>query len=142
VALVDKEEEVVGEEIDQEFLSEVLLEYGFTQTDFVYEAGNFSIRGGIIDIYSFANDLPYRVEFFGNEVESIRTFDPETQLSQKQQTHISIIPDIQNKLLEEKRESFLDFLPKDTIIWCNHTALLFEVIEKSYEKISANFAKI
>jgi transcription-repair coupling factor (superfamily II helicase) len=132
----------VGEEIDQEFLSEVLLEYGFTQTDFVYEAGNFSIRGGIIDIYSFANDLPYRVEFFGNEVESIRTFDPETQLSQKQQTHISIIPDIQNKLLEEKRESFLDFLPKDTIIWCNHTALLFEVIEKSYEKISANFAKI
>ena len=93
----------VGDEISTEFLSEILIEYGFEKTDFVYEAGNFSIRGGIIDVFSYANELPYRVELLGKEVESIRTFDPETQLSEESKTAISIIPDIQTKLLQESR---------------------------------------
>ena len=69
-----------GDQLDQAFMSELLVEYGFHMTDFVYEAGDFSIRGGIIDIYSFANDLPYRIELLGKEVESIRNFDPDSQL--------------------------------------------------------------
>ena len=97
----------VGDKVDTEFIAELLIEYGFEKTDFVYEAGNFSIRGGIIDVYSYANDLPYRIELFGKEVESIRTFDPETQLSEESKKSISIIPDIQTKLLQETRESFL-----------------------------------
>ena len=125
----------VGDEVSTEFLAEILIEYGFEKTDFVYEAGNFSIRGGIIDVFSYANELPYRIELLGKEVESIRTFDPETQLSEESKKAISIIPDIQTKLLQESRESFLEYLPENTLVWMNDVAFANEVIQKVYDKI-------
>ncbi len=71
-----------------------MSDYGFERTDFVYEPGQFAIRGGILDIYSFGNDKPYRIELFGNEVDSIRIIDPETQLSERKLLQVSIIPNV------------------------------------------------
>jgi len=132
----------VGEKLDTDFMAEVLAEYDFERTDFVYEAGQYAVRGGIVDIFSFANDLPYRVELFGDEVESIRAFDPTTQLSTENKTAVSIIPNIQTKLLEEKRESLLDYISKSTVIWFKDAQLTFDVIEKSFEKASESFDEV
>lgn len=132
----------VGEKLDINFMAEALGEYDFERTDFVYEAGQYAVRGGIIDVFSFANDFPYRIELFGDEVESIRTFDPTTQLSNESKTAVSIIPNIQTKLLEEKRESLLDYISKSTVIWFKDTRLSLDVIGKSFDKASENFQKV
>jgi transcription-repair coupling factor (superfamily II helicase) len=132
----------VGEKVDVSFLSELLNTYDFEKTDFVYEAGQFSIRGGIIDVYSYSNDLPYRIELSGDEIESIRTFDPTTQLSVEIKNAISIIPNVQTKLLQEVRESFLHFIPEDAKIWFKDAGMTMEVIEKSFEKASETFSQI
>jgi transcription-repair coupling factor (superfamily II helicase) len=109
----------VGDKISIGFINEFLLHHDFENVDFVQQAGEYSIRGGIIDIYSFANELPYRVEFSGDDVESIRTFDPATQLSVQAMNHVAIMPNVQKKLLEEGRSSFFDFIGANTTIWCN-----------------------
>lgn len=132
----------VGEQIDVEFISEVLIEYGFEKVDFVYEAGQFAIRGGIVDIFSYANDVPYRLELFGNEVESIRTFNPDNQLSIEQKKNIAIIPDVQTKLLEETRVSFLDYITPSTIIWATDLAHTYEVIGEYFKSVEQNFDQI
>lgn len=132
----------VGEEIDVEFLAELLLTYDFEKADFVYEAGQFSVRGGIVDVYSYAHDLPYRIELFGNEVESIRTFDPVSQLSQESVKQINIIPNIQTRLLQEVRQSFLDFIPNNTKIWFKDYQQTLDTIEKYFEKASSNFDEV
>ena len=128
----------VGISLDADFLAEFLSQYDFERTDFVYEAGQFSVRGGIIDVFSYASEYPYRIELFDNEVESIRTFNPETQLSVEQVQQINIIPDIQNKLVHETREPFLDFLPQNALIWFKDVELTLEIIEGSFEKAQAN----
>jgi len=84
----------VGDQLSIDFINEVLFEYQFHRTDFVTEPGEFSVRGGILDVFSFSNDKPYRIEFFGNEVESIRTFDVETQLSLEQVKKVLVIPNV------------------------------------------------
>lgn len=132
----------VGDKVDIEFISELLNTYDFERTDFVYEAGQYAIRGGIIDIYSFANDLPYRIELFGKEVESIRTFDPVSQLSVNTVDIISIIPNVQTKLLEEVRQSFLDFFPDDTKLWFKDYEQTLDVIEAYFEKANTSFENI
>ncbi len=81
----------VGDKLDVNFVSDMLAEYDFERSDFVYEAGQFAVRGGIVDIFSYANELPYRIELFGDEVETIRTFDPESQLSVEKRQQVSII---------------------------------------------------
>ncbi|NIJ50931.1 transcription-repair coupling factor [Dyadobacter arcticus] len=124
----------VGEKLDPAFLSEFLTNYGFEITDFVFEAGQFSVRGGILDVFSFANEHPFRIELFGDEVESIRSFDPDTQLSIEMAKQINIVPDIQQKLSHETRESFLSFLPADTAVWFKDAELTLEVIENCFEK--------
>lgn len=129
----------VGDALDVAFLRELLQTYDFEPTEFVYEAGQFSVRGGIIDVYSYAHDLPYRIELFGNEIESIRTFDPVSQLSQENLKEINIIPNVQTKLLEESRQSFLSFIPNNTKVWFKDYQQTLDVIEKYYEKASANF---
>ncbi len=91
--------------------------YGFTKTDFVYEPGQFAIRGGILDIYSFGNEKPYRVELFGNDVDSIRIFDPETQLSERKLLQVTIIPNVETQFEEGDKVSLLEFLPENTAIW-------------------------
>jgi len=86
----------VGESLGIDFVVEMLTEYHFQRVDFVYEPGQFSVRGSIVDIFSYANELPYRCDFFGDEVESIRVFDIETQLSQERKSEIIVIPDLQH----------------------------------------------
>jgi len=122
----------VGDKLDLAFIAEILDSYGFEKNDFVYEAGQYSIRGGIVDIFSFSNQFPYRIEFFGDEIESIRTFNPDTQLSISHIDHISILPNIQQRELVETRESFFSFLKKNTVVWAKDIAHSEEVIEKYY----------
>jgi len=124
----------VGEKLDPSFLTEFLNSYGFEITDFVFEAGQFSVRGGILDVFSFASEHPFRIELFGDEVESIRSFDPDTQLSIETARQINIVPDIQQKLVHETRESFMDFLDEDTALWFKDAELTLEVIESCFEK--------
>ena len=96
----------VNDELSIDFVNEVLFEYKFKRVDFVTEPGEFSVRGGIVDVFSFSHDEPYRIEFFGDEVDSIRTFDVETQLSTEQIKKIGIIPNVANKFLRRKKAKF------------------------------------
>jgi transcription-repair coupling factor (superfamily II helicase) len=103
--------------IDPDGIMERLVGYGFERSDFVYEPGQFALRGGILDIYSFGNEKPYRIELFGNEVDSIRIFDPETQLSERKLTQVSIIPNVETQFSDENKISLLNFLPENTVVW-------------------------
>lgn len=132
----------VGERLDAQFLREFLLGYDFEINDFVYEAGQFSVRGGIIDVFSYASEHPYRIELFGDEVESIRSFNPDTQLSVESVKQVNIIPDIQSKLTLETRESFLSFLPSNALLWFKDVELTLEVIEQCFEKAEEAFVNV
>src|SRR5690606_9923146 len=132
----------IGEKIDTAFITELLITYDFEKTDFVYEAGQFAIRGGIIDVYSYANDLPFRLELFGNEVESIRTFDPSSQLSKDPVQQINIIPNVQTRLLQETRQSFVEFLPDNANFWFKDLAQCLDVIDAYFAKATENFETI
>lgn len=129
----------VGEKVDVEFVAELLATYEFEKTDFVYEPGQFAIRGGIIDVFSYANELPFRLELFGREIESIRTFDPEDQLSIAPIDEISIVPNIQTQMIHELRQSFLDFLPEGTTVWVKDFQLTLDNIEQAYKKAVDKF---
>lgn len=104
----------VDEEIDRNFVSEMLDSFGFEYVDYVYEPGQYAIRGSILDVFSFSSEYPYRIDFFGDEVSTIRTFDIETQLSKEKLKQIQIIPDMQKSNMD--RESLLKLIPKDTVI--------------------------
>ena len=119
----------VGESLSVDFIIEFLNENDFERTDFVMEAGQFAVRGGIVDVFSFANELPYRMEFDGNKIESIRVFDPVSQLSEKNMNHITIIPNVQGKMVKEERQSFAEFLPDDTIIWCHNFRQSLDIMQ-------------
>ena len=106
-----------GDTLDLNGLLGKLVDKGFERTDFVYEPGQFALRGGILDIYSFGNEKPYRVELFGNDVDSIRIFDPETQLSERKLLQVSIIPNVENRQDGGEKISLLEFLPENTVIW-------------------------
>jgi transcription-repair coupling factor (superfamily II helicase) len=103
--------------IDVDLMVEKLVGYGFERSDFVYEPGQFAIRGGIFDIYSYGNEKPYRIELFGNEIDSIRIFDPETQLSERKLVQVSIIPNVETQFGGSDKISLLDFLPENTVVW-------------------------
>ncbi|AYA37520.1 transcription-repair coupling factor [Hymenobacter oligotrophus] len=132
----------VGDRLDVSFLGELLAEYDFERTDFVYEAGQYAVRGGIVDVFSYANELPYRIELFGDEIDSIRTFNPESQLSVERKEQISIVPNVQTKLLQEKRESFLEFLPVNSAIWLKDVRQLFDVVGEQFERAEQNFKQL
>lgn len=132
----------VGDQISIDFINEVLFEYNFKRVDFVSEPGEFSVRGGIIDVFSFSNDNPYRIEFFGNEVDSIRTFDVETQLSLEKQKKITIIPNVENKFSQENRESFLNYINPKTILFIQETELVLSQFDKLFEKATEVFGKL
>jgi len=132
----------VGEKIDLNFLLEMLHEYDFEKTDFVFEPGQFAVRGGIVDIFSYANELPFRIELFGDEVESIRTFNPDTQLSVEHKHYIAVIPNVQTKLMQETRESILHFLPNNSCIAFKDYPLTLEVIENNYKNAAESYEKI
>lgn len=130
------------EKLDITFLEEFLHNFDFEKTDFVYEAGQFAVRGGIIDVFSFANVLPYRIELFGDEVDSIRTFEPGSQLSVESLDQVNIIPNVQTRLIHEERQSFLDFIPAGSSIWFRDFQLTTDILRSSFEKASASFDKI
>ena len=132
----------VADKISIEFINEVLFEYEFKRVDFITEPGEFSVRGGIIDVFSFSNDNPYRIEFFGNEVDSIRSFDVETQLSIEKQKKITIIPNVENKFFEENRESFLEYISNETIICIQNTDLLLSKLDKLFAKSQEIFENL
>ncbi|KIX21204.1 transcription-repair coupling factor [Flavobacterium sp. 316] len=132
----------INDKLSIDFINETLFEYNFKRVDFVTEPGEFSVRGGIVDVFSFSNDHPYRIEFFGNEVDSIRSFDVETQLSVEKLKKISIIPNVENKLLEENRESFLDYINEKTVLFIQNTELLGQQLDKLFEKANEAFGKL
>ena len=130
------------DKVSIDFVNEVLFEYQFKRVDFVTEPGEFSLRGGIVDVFSFSHDEPYRIEFFGDEVDSIRTFDVETQLSIEQIKRISIIPNVANKLLEENRQSFLKYIAQKTVVCIKNADLLFSRIDDFYDKAEDAFKSL
>ncbi|HEX3025420.1 MAG TPA: transcription-repair coupling factor [Chitinophagaceae bacterium] len=116
-------------------LMELFVMYGFERTDFVYEPGQFALRGGILDIYSFGNEKPYRVELFGNDVDSIRIFDPETQLSERKLLQVNIIPNVETQFDTGDKVSLLEFLPGNTIVWLKDWDVIKEKIEVQEEDL-------
>jgi len=131
-----------GEQISLDFVNEMLFEYNFNRVDFVTEPGEFAVRGGIVDVFSFSNEEPYRIEFFGDEVDSIRTFDIETQLSIEKLKKINIMPNVENKMLEEKRESFLKYISSKTIVFAKDIELLNEKLNKLFTKAEDVFKNL
>ncbi len=124
----------VGKNYSIDLINELLLEYHFDRVDFVYEPGQFSIRGGIVDVFSYANDNPFRIEFFGDEVESIRTFDAGNQLSLVNHKHFNIIPNVQGQLNLEGNGSFFEFLGQHVTIWSSSIEQLSAIIDKEYTR--------
>lgn len=129
----------IDDSLSLDFLNELLFEYRFKRVDFVTEPGEFSVRGGIVDVFSFSNDVPYRIEFFGDDVESIRTFDVETQLSTDKVTKITIIPNLESKILSENRESFLKYIAPNTTVFVKNTDVFFNRINSFTEKAKEAF---
>lgn len=132
----------VKEKLDREFLEEFLFSYDFEKTDFVYEAGQFAVRGGILDVFSFAHELPYRIELFGNEVDSIRSFDPGSQLSVAEVDTIHIMPNVQTRLVKEERQSLIEFLPNTSRIWIKDVQRTSDLLDTGFEKASKSFDRI
>ena len=132
----------VGEQVNIDFIEEILEEYHFQYVDFVYEPGQYSIRGSIIDIFSFASDHPWRIDFMDNEVESIRSFDIENQLSIEKFEQISIVPKIVNPDSENQElkqtESFFSFLSPGTTIWTDNLSFINDKIADIYQKLNEN----
>ena len=132
----------LGESYTMDFLDEVLLAYEFEKVDFVYEPGQYSMRGGIVDIFSFSFDHPYRIEFFGDDVDSIRKFDPTTQLSVAKMTRATIVPNVGNTSLHESHEPFFSFLPQDSVLWMADAKRCEAGLDKAMERARAHFDKL
>lgn len=132
----------VSDQVSIDFINEVLFEYEFRRVDFVTEPGEFSVRGGIVDVFSFSNDNPYRIEFFGNEVDSIRTFDVASQLSLEKKNKITVMPNVENKQLQENRESFLEYINEKTVILIRDTDALFSKLDVLFNKANEAFDKL
>jgi transcription-repair coupling factor (superfamily II helicase) len=124
----------VGESLDVETSIEILIGYGFVRADFVYEPGQFSIRGGIVDLFSYGNDLPYRIELFDDEVESIRTFDPLTQMSKEKLTTVSIIPNLNTRFRQDQKAPVFQILPDDTVLWINDIQFVYDRLQYCFEQ--------
>jgi transcription-repair coupling factor (superfamily II helicase) len=123
-----------SDKLSIEFVNEVLFEYGFERVDFVYEPGQYSIRGSIVDVYSFSSEDPYRLDFFGDEVDTIRSFNLDNQISKESLNQISIIPNIQQELQGEERISFLDFVPKDVVLFLNDVQLIADQMDHNFKQ--------
>lgn len=123
-----------GEKLDVAFLEEFLHDADFEKTDFVYEAGQFAVRGGIVDVYSFSHELPYRIELFGDEVDSIRSFEPGSQLSVESVEYVNLVPNLQSALVKEERQSIFDFIAPSTRLWFKDIQLVLDVVEKTFDK--------
>ncbi|MCC7524109.1 MAG: transcription-repair coupling factor, partial [Chitinophagaceae bacterium] len=128
-----------GDSINVNELLSQFVDYGFERTDFVYEPGQFALRGGILDIYSFGNEKPYRVELFGNDVDSIRIFDPETQLSERKLLQVTIIPNVETQFDSGEKVSLLEFLPENTVVWMQDWDVVKEKLQVQEEDLDIFF---
>ncbi len=125
--------------LDVNALMEQFVSYGFERTDFVYQPGQFAMRGGILDIYSYGNDKPYRIELFGNDVDSIRIFDPESQLSERKLLQVTIIPNVETQFEEGEKISILDYLPENTVVWIRDRSFFHETLLNQEEDLALFF---
>lgn len=123
-----------GEKLDVDYMIEILVTYGFERSDFVYEPGQFSVRGGIIDLFSFGNDLPYRIELFDEEVETLRTFDPTTQLSIQQLSELRIVPNLNTQFKRDEKASLLEVLPDTALIWVRDLEFMIERLQLCFDE--------
>ncbi len=132
----------IGQKIKLEVLNERLFEYDFNKEDFVSQPGDFSIRGGIVDVFSYSNQLPFRIEFFGDEIESIRTFELESQMSNNTFKSVDILADLENKNSIHSRESLMDFLNPETLILIENSLYVQDELINYYkllkEKANSN----
>ena len=124
----------VGENISMDKLTDSLVNLNFEHADFVVEPGQFTIRGGIVDVFSFSNDYPYRIEFFGDEIDSIRSFNPIDQLSIEKLKDIILIPNLQDYNIKQERESIFQYLKNKSVIWIEEENSLEEKINNEYDK--------
>ena len=127
--------------LDVNSLMEQFVGYGFERTDFVYQPGQFAMRGGILDIYSFGNDKPYRVELFGNDVDSIRIFDPETQLSERKLLQVTIIPNVETQFEDGEKISMLNYLPENTMVWIRDRQFFHDSLVNQEEDLALFFER-
>ncbi|MGE8555214.1 MAG: transcription-repair coupling factor [Chryseobacterium jejuense] len=128
----------VGDQLDFDFVDELLNHYHFQQTDFVSEPGEFSVRGGIVDVFSYSYEKPYRITFFGNEVESIKTFDIETQLSVDKVKDFQLVSNM-NFSVTGSRVSLLQLLPKESYVISKNGVIGMQKIKTFYEKSLEKF---
>ncbi len=124
-----------GENLDTDTMITLLIDYGFDRVEFVYEAGQFAIRGGIIDIFSFGNEWPYRIELFDEEVETIRTFNPTTQLSLSNIAMVSLVPNMNAKFKKEEKVSLFSILPKDTVVWHKDVTSMIDKLQDCFAEV-------
>ncbi|MFH0761301.1 MAG: transcription-repair coupling factor [Bacteroidota bacterium] len=124
-----------GEKVDMDFVVEVLQESGFQRSDFVWEPGQYAVRGGIIDVFSYSSEHPYRIDFVGDEVESIRGFDVETQLSSNKTDHISIVPNLNEQLTGDAIQTIFEFLPENSQVWSRDLAFCISRMEQILQGI-------
>lgn len=122
----------VGQHIDTEEITKTLSDYGFEHVDYVYEPGQFATRGSIIDVYSFASEYPYRIDFFGDEIDSIRTFEVESQLSREKKDSVSIVPELAQAV--DGDISFLSFIPRETVLWVKDLLWVRERIQTVHDE--------
>ena len=127
----------VGDVLDVESLMARLVGYGFERSDFVYGPGQFALRGGILDLYSFGNEKPYRFELFGNDIESIRIFDPETQLSERKLSQVTLIPDMEALPEAKSKISLLEFLPENTRVWVKDLDYTLQSIQQLEHRMAS-----
>lgn len=121
-----------GKQYETEAITKKLTDYGFEHVDYVYEPGQFAMRGSILDVYSFASEYPYRIDFFGDEIDSIRTFEVETQLSKEKKNSVSIVPELGQAT--ENEISFLEFIPQDTLLWVEDLLWIKERIQAIHDE--------
>jgi len=131
-----------NEIINLKFLEDFLLHSGFEKADFVFEAGQFAIRGGIVDVFSFSNELPYRIELFGDVVESLRSFDPGSQLSIEKYDSVSLVPNVQKTEIQEERLSIFEFITGNKYVWVKDFQLTIDVLDRVFQIAQQKFDTI
>ncbi|MGB0280202.1 MAG: transcription-repair coupling factor [Flavobacteriaceae bacterium] len=137
-----------GDELSIDFVNETLFEFGFNRVDFVAEPGEFAVRGGILDVHSFSHDEPFRIEFFGDEVDTIRTFDVTSQRSIQLHEQVKILANIEQKENTETRQSLLSFVSENTLVCVQNESIvtaeldaLFKFAQKEFEKLSGEIKR-
>lgn len=132
----------VGDSLSQDFLTDYFDQYHFRLVDFVAEPGDFAIRGGLIDVFSYSNELPYRIEFDDDTIISIRSFEVGTQLSVSRHQEVTIVPDIQHTVKMEQRVNFLSYFPEKSILWIEDAQSCLEETSQALEKARRVYDKL